>query len=206
MHIRSARFISSNVDVSKCPAGHLPEYAFIGRSNVGKSSLINMLTGCKNLAKTSATPGKTQVINHFLVNENWYLADLPGYGYAKVSQEKRQQFASMIENYLQRRSNLVCTFVLIDIRHEPQDNDVHFMNWMIENQLPFSMIFTKADKISATAAKKAVESYKEFLLRHWEEVPPVFISSARTGLGRNEILAYIEQLNSLWKEQNCKKK
>lgn len=200
MQIRSAKFISSNSDVAKCPEGNLPEYAFIGRSNVGKSSLINMLTARKGLAKTSATPGKTQMINHFMINDNWYLVDLPGYGYAKVSQTSRARFAAMIEKYLQQRSNLVCTFVLIDIRHEPQTNDMDFMSWMLEQQLPFAMIFTKADKLSKTAVAKAVAHYTELALQYWAEMPPVFISSAETGEGRNEILSYIESLNQLLKQ------
>ncbi|MCS7017714.1 MAG: ribosome biogenesis GTP-binding protein YihA/YsxC [Cytophagales bacterium] len=199
MQIRTATFISSNSDVAKCPLGNLPEYAFIGRSNVGKSSLINMLTARKGLAKTSATPGKTQVINHFIINDNWYLVDLPGYGYAKVSREKRARFSAMIEQYLQQRANLVCTFVLIDIRHEPQTNDMDFMNWMIEQQLPFAMIFTKADKLSKTAAAKSVAHYTEVVLQYWTEMPPVFVSSSETGQGREEILSYINSLNQLYK-------
>lgn len=200
MQIHSAKFISSNSEVSKCPEGNLPEYAFIGRSNVGKSSLINMLTARKGLAKTSATPGKTQVINHFMINDHWYLVDLPGYGYAKVSQTSRARFSAMIEKYLQQRSNLICTFVLIDIRHEPQTNDMDFMSWMLEQQLPFAMIFTKADKLSKTAAAKAVAHYTELALQYWAEMPPVFISSAEVGQGREEILFYIESLNQLLKQ------
>lgn len=200
MQIRSAKFIGSSSDVSKCPSGHLPEYAFIGRSNVGKSSLINMLTGRKGLAKTSATPGKTQVINHFLINESWYLVDLPGYGYAKVSREKQAQFSAMIDRYLQGRANLVCTFVLIDIRHEPQTNDTDFMNRMIEHQLPFALIFTKADKLSKTAVARSVAQYTETALQYWTEMPPVFVSSLETGQGRAEILAYINNLNQLFKQ------
>lgn len=159
-----------------------------------------MLTARKGLAKTSATPGKTQVINHFIINDNWYLVDLPGYGYAKVSQASRARFSAMIEKYLQQRSNLVCTFVLIDIRHEPQTNDMDFMGWMLEQQLPFAMIFTKADKLSKTAAAKAVAHYTELALQYWAEMPPLFISSSETGQGREEILSYIESLNQLSKQ------
>ena len=201
VQIRSAKFVSSNSEVSKCPKGLLPEYAFIGRSNVGKSSLINMLTARKGLAKTSSTPGKTRLINHFLINENWYLVDLPGYGYAKVSQASRVRFSAMIEKYLKQRSNLVCTFVLIDIRHEPQTNDMDFMGWMIERELPFAMIFTKADKLSKTAAAKAVAHYTEFALQYWTAMPEVFISSSETGQGREEILSYIEALNQSLKQE-----
>ncbi|WP_448520336.1 ribosome biogenesis GTP-binding protein YihA/YsxC [Rhodoflexus sp.] len=195
MQIHSAKFISSSSDVAKCPEGNLAEYAFIGRSNVGKSSLINMLTARKGLAKTSSTPGKTQTINHFLINEQWYLVDLPGYGYAKVSRTSRARFSAMIEKYLQQRSNLVCTFVLIDIRHEPQTNDMDFMSWMLEQELPFAMIFTKADKLSKTAAAKAIAHYTELALQYWAAMPPVFVSSSEIGEGRDEILSYIETLN-----------
>ncbi len=196
MLIKTAKFLLSSPDYKQCPPDTLPEYAFIGRSNVGKSSLINMLVGFGGLAKTSSTPGKTQLINHFIVNENWYLVDLPGYGYAKVSKVQQAKFSSMIENYIANRTNLRCIFVLIDSRHEPQTNDMDFMRWLGENGLPFAIIFTKSDKLSATALQKSINHYKAVMKQYWTEMPQHFISSAEKKTGREEILALIEKLNS----------
>jgi GTP-binding protein len=201
MEIKSAAFLVSSSQYSQCPNRDLPEYAFIGRSNVGKSSLINMLTGFSGLAKTSGTPGKTQLINHFIINENWLLVDLPGYGYAKVSKDRRAIFSKMIENYLMKRENLVCTFALIDIRHDALAIDLEFINWMGTVGLPFAIIFTKADKLSRTACARQVEAYKERLLQTWEELPPYFVSSSETKEGRTEILQYIAQINKTYREQ-----
>jgi GTP-binding protein len=198
--IRTAEFLISSPDLRSCPEGKLPEFAFIGRSNVGKSSLINMLTASKNLAKTSQTPGKTRLINHFVVNGEWYLVDLPGYGYAKISQKERQSWIRMIHTYLRGRQNLVCTFILIDSRHEPQKNDMDFMAWMAENQLPFVLVFTKSDKLSRTRLDELLESYKRHLSLSWEELPRIFITSARSALGREELLGYIEENNRLYRE------
>lgn len=198
--IRSAEFLISSPDLRSCPEGKLPEFAFIGRSNVGKSSLINMLTDSKSLAKTSQTPGKTRLINHFVVNEEWYLVDLPGYGYAKISRKERQSWIRMIHSYLRGRQNLVCTFILIDSRHEPQNNDLEFMAWMAENQLPFVLVFTKSDKLSRTKLDESLESYKRHLSMSWEELPRMFITSARSSLGREELLNYIEENNRLYRE------
>lgn len=195
MIITNATFVMSNTDVDKCPKEQLPEYAFIGRSNVGKSSLINMLLNHKNLAKTSATPGKTQLINHFKVNENWFLVDLPGYGYAKVSKKKRATFQQFIESYFLKREQLVCAFVLVDARHEPQKIDIDFINFLGEHQLPFAIIFTKADKINQSTLQRNISVYKEKLLTFWEELPPLFVTSSSKELGRKELLAYIHQIN-----------
>ena len=196
MEVKSAEFVMSNTDYRKCPPPTMPEYAFIGRSNVGKSSLINMLTGNQKLAKVSAQPGKTQTINHFLINKNWYLVDLPGYGYAQHSKKQREQWRVMINNYIMRRRNLICTFVLIDSRIEPQNNDLGFVEWLGENQVPFCIVFTKSDKVSKAELDKNVEAFKAKLLETWEELPPVFITSAEKHIGRDEILAYIEQQNA----------
>jgi len=171
MHIKSAEFVMSNSDVEKCPKSLIPEYAFIGRSNVGKSSLINMLTNKKSLAKTSGRPGKTQLINHFLINQEWHLVDLPGYGYAKVSKSSKKTFQKFITQYFSKRTQLVTAFVLIDIRHLPQPVDLDFMQWMGENGIPFSIIFTKADKLKPNAITKHVEDYKNILLETWEDMP-----------------------------------
>jgi GTP-binding protein len=198
--IRKAEFLISSPDLESCPEGKLPEFAFIGRSNVGKSSLINMLTASKNLAKTSQTPGKTRLINHFTVNDEWYLVDLPGYGYAKISQKERAGWIKMIHSYLRGRQNLVCTFILIDSRHEPQKNDLEFMAWMAENQLPFVLVFTKTDKLSKTKLEESLDDYKRHLSLNWEEIPQIFITSAKSSLGREELLAYIEENNSLFRE------
>lgn len=195
MLIKSAKFLISATDYKKCPKQPLPEYAFIGRSNVGKSSLINMLTNHSHLAKTSSKPGKTQTINHFLINENWYLVDLPGYGYAKTSKTKKVELGTIIETYLKFRENLTCVFVLIDIRHEALYNDLQFMEWLGENEIPFIIIFTKADKLSPNQIHIAVEKYKNTLLETWEELPRYFITSSETKQGREEVLNFIEQTN-----------
>ncbi len=197
MNITSADFIMSNQDVKKCPASMLPEYAFIGRSNVGKSSLINMLTNRKNLAKTSGRPGKTQLINHFLINKNWHLVDLPGYGYARVSKTSKAKFQKFITDYFQHRRQLVCGFVLVDVRHEPQSIDREFMEWLGENGIPFAIIFTKADKLKPNALLRNVEAYKTKLLEGiWEEMPPYFVTSATDSTGKDDVLNYIHVINT----------
>lgn len=195
MIIKDARFLASNNKFDKLPKDNLPEYAFIGRSNVGKSSLINALVQRNGLAKTSSTPGKTISINHFIVNNQWYLVDLPGYGYAKRSKKAREEWRIMLSNYISRRRNLINTFVLVDSRIEPQDSDVGFMEWLGENEVPFCIVFTKADKLSKTVLENNVEAYKKRLLEDWEELPPVFVTSAESKLGREELLDYIEQQN-----------
>ncbi len=200
MKIKSADFVISNTDIDKCPKERIPEYAFIGRSNVGKSSLINMLTGRKSLAKTSGKPGKTQLINHFKINDNWFLVDLPGYGYAKVSKKNRSIFAKFIYEYLEKRENLICTFVLVDSRHEPQKIDMLFMEWLGQNQIPFVIIFTKMDKLSSSQLNKNITKYKTEMLKRWEDIPQTFRSSAESGLGKAEILKFIEQTNTSVKD------
>jgi len=195
MRIKSAEFVISNQDVAKCPNSSLPEYAFIGRSNVGKSSLINMLTSRKKLAKTSGRPGKTQLINHFLINKNWHLVDLPGYGYAQVSKKAKKTFQRFITTYFEQRKQLVSAFVLVDIRHEPQSIDLDFMQWMGEHEIPFSIIFTKADKLKPKAIEKHIEDYRIRLLESWEEMPHYIISSATKNIGKDELLAYIDSIN-----------
>lgn len=186
----------SNTDVSKCPKELLPEYAFIGRSNVGKSSLINMLTNQKNLAKTSGKPGKTQLINHFKINSNWFLVDLPGYGYAKVSKTTKAKFQKFITAYFEKRKQLVSAFVLVDIRHEPQTIDMEFMEWLGENQIPFSIIFTKADKLKPKAVEKHVNDYLTVLTETaWEEAPNYFVTSSSNYTGKDELLQYIDDIN-----------
>lgn len=195
MKITEAIFLQSNTDYEKCPKPDKPEYAFIGRSNVGKSSLINALVQKKNLAKTSQTPGKTQLINHFQIDKKWYLVDLPGYGYAKVSKTDREKFEKMIHQYLENRENLIYTFVLVDIRHEPQKIDMEFMNNLGEQGIPFCIVFTKADKLSQTAVNKSLEVYQTQMLETWEEMPQFFVTSSVNGNGREEILATIDQLN-----------
>lgn len=196
MQITSAEFVVSNSDVSKCPTERLPEYAFIGRSNVGKSSLINSLTGNKNLAKTSSRPGKTQLINHFKINLNWFLVDLPGYGYARVSKSAKQVFQQFITDYFKTREQLVCAFVLIDIRHEPQKIDLEFMAWMAENGVPFCIVFTKADKLGKSKVQSHVADYrKKMLAGEWEEMPPYFVTSSLEGTGKADLLNYIDELN-----------
>lgn len=197
MIIKSAEFIVSNQEVSKCPESKLPEYAFIGRSNVGKSSLINMLTGRKKLAKTSSTPGKTQLINHFLINEDWHLVDLPGYGFAKVSKLAREKWGQLIHKYLMKRRNLRCTFILIDVRIEPQKIDLEFLEWLGINQLPFVIIFTKADKLNKTNLINNIEKYKNTLLEKWEELPQFIVSSAISSQGKEAILDLISSTNQL---------
>ena len=195
MEIKSAEFVISNTDVKKCPAGNLPEYAFIGRSNVGKSSLINMLTGKKGLAMTSQKPGKTMLINHFLINGQWYLVDLPGYGFAQRGKEGRENIQRIIEDYILEREQLTNLFVLIDSRHEPQKIDLEFMEWLGENGIPFSLIFTKIDKISKSRLQENLKAYQTKLLESWEELPPILLSSSEKKEGRDEILNYIEEIN-----------
>ncbi len=195
MKIKSAEFVTSNSDPDKCPKNMLPEYAFIGRSNVGKSSLINMLTSRKSLAKTPGRPGKTQLINHFLINKNWYLVDLPGYGYAKVSKSTKKVFQKFITAYFSKREQLVCAFVLVDIRHEPQTVDLEFMQWLGEHGIPFTILFTKADKLRPKAINNHVENYKSILLESWEEMPNYFITSSSKHLGKEDVLNYIDSLN-----------
>lgn len=197
MIVNTARFVVSNSDFRKCPAEIRHEYAFIGRSNVGKSSLINMLTGQKGLAMTSSTPGKTMLINHFLVNDSWYIVDLPGYGYARRSQADRFRLEGIIKSYILGREQMTNLFVLIDSRHKPQKIDLEFMEWLGENGVPFSIVFTKTDKQSATATDRQIGEYLATLLETWEELPPVFRTSSEKGVGREELLDYIEQLNRL---------
>jgi GTP-binding protein len=194
MEIKQAEFVISNTDVRKCPEGDMPEFAFIGRSNVGKSSLINMLTRHKGLAKTSSTPGKTLLINHFLINKSWYLVDLPGYGYAQRSKTQREQLKKMIDNYVLNREQMYNLFLLIDSRHEPQEIDLEFMRFLGANGVPFSIVFTKADKLSKLRLKTNTENYKKKLLEEWEELPPIFITSSSAAEGRTELLDYIEQI------------
>ena len=197
MVIKSAKFEISNSDVSKCPAGTRHEYAFIGRSNVGKSSLINMLTNHSGLAKTSQTPGKTMLINHFLINNEWYIVDLPGYGYASRGKESREQLKVIIESYILRREQMTNLFVLVDSRHKPQKIDLEFMQWLGENGGPFSIVFTKLDKLGLNVGKANIGTYKQVLLEQWEELPPIFVTSSVDGRGREDLLAYIEELNKL---------
>lgn len=202
MEINSATFVISNSDVRKCPDRSLPEYAFIGRSNVGKSSLINMLTQRKKLAKTSGRPGKTQLINHFLINENWYLVDLPGYGYARTSKKAKKTFQRFITDYFKNRKQLVAAFVLVDSRHEPQKIDLEFMQWLGENAIPFSVIFTKTDKIKPKALDRNLQNYQAKLLESWTEIPPFFTTSSTKADGKEKVLTYIESINlQLRKEQ-----
>ena len=195
MEIKSAEFVISNTDVRKCPEGTRPEYAFIGRSNVGKSSLINMLTARKGLAMTSQKPGKTLLINHFLINKEWFLVDLPGYGFAQRGKEGRENIRRIIESYVLQRPQLTCLFVLLDCRHEPQKIDLEFMEWLGENEVPFAIIFTKIDKISRGRLTENLNKYKERLLETWEELPPIQLSSSETKDGREEILDYIQSIN-----------
>ncbi len=195
--IKSAEFVISNSDVRKCPQDGKPEYAFIGRSNVGKSSLINMLTGRRKLAMISATPGKTLLINHFIINDEWYLVDLPGYGYAKRSKSQNEKLQEIISSYILDREQMTLLFVLIDCRHEPQKIDLEFITWLGENGVPFSIIFTKADKLTKTALASNVAAYKKRLLEEWEELPPVFITSSESAVGRDEVLQYINEINGM---------
>lgn len=195
MKIKTSSFVVSNSEVTKCPNSPLPEYAFIGRSNVGKSSLINMLTGRKNLAKVSGKPGKTRLINHFLINENWHLVDLPGYGYAKVSKKEKKTFQKYITAYFEKRQQLVNTFILIDCRHAPQPIDLEFLEWMGINTIPFSIVFTKADKLKPQALERNISDYKAKLMETWEDLPPYFVTSSSNQTGRDEILDYIQSIN-----------
>lgn len=196
MKITSSEFVISNQDVKRCPDSRLAEYAFIGRSNVGKSSLINMLVNKKSLAKTSGRPGKTQLINHFLINKDWHLVDLPGYGYARVSKTSKAKFQKFITNYFKQREQLVCAFVLVDVRHDAQPIDTEFMEWLGENSIPFGIVFTKSDKLKPNALERNVAAYKKQLLDGvWEEMPPYFITSSTNGAGQEELLNYIGAIN-----------
>ena len=196
MVIKSAEFVISNSRVEKCPTTGLPEYAFIGRSNVGKSSLINMLTARKGLAMTSQKPGKTQLINHFIINDAWYLVDLPGYGYARLGKDSRDSLRRMIEDYVLERKELVLLFVLLDCRHDPQKIDLEFVQWLGEEGVPFALVFTKADKLSKSRLAANVEAYKAKLREEWEELPPIFVTSSEERMGRDELLGYIEEVNT----------
>ena len=200
MKIKTAEFVISNTDYKTCPAPKMAEYAFIGRSNVGKSSLINAMVNHKHLAKTSGRPGKTQLINHFIINKEWYLVDLPGFGYAKISKSMRAEFHDMISEYLLNRSNLMCLFVLIDSRHKPQSIDQEFMQWLAEKGIPFVMVFTKTDKLGKVALAKNIGSYKVEMQKTWEELPKIFITSAEKKTGTQEIADFIESLNPQFKE------
>lgn len=195
MEIKTSEFIISNAQVSKCPDTQLPEYAFIGRSNVGKSSLINMLTRNSKLAKTSATPGKTLLINHFLINKEWFLVDLPGYGYAKRGKKEQEKLTQIISSYILEREQMTCLFVLIDSRHEPQKIDLEFIEWLGENGVPFGIVFTKADKLNVTKLQANIAFYLKELQKQWEELPPYFITSSENKRGREEVLNYIEKIN-----------
>ena len=199
MKIKDPQIDISNTDVAKCPAGDRPEYAFIGRSNVGKSSLINMLTGRKGLAMTSSTPGKTMLINHFDVDGSWYIVDLPGYGFARRGKEGRENIRRIIEHYILERESMTSLFVLIDSRHEPQKIDLEFMEWLGENGVPFAIVFTKADKLGVTVLRDKIEAYKTRLLEDWEELPPIFITSSETRKGKEELLDFIGSLNETMK-------
>lgn len=194
MNIQAAEFIISNTDHHKCPQDGKPEYAFIGRSNVGKSSLINMLTCTKALAKVSQTPGKTQLINYYLINDSWHLVDLPGYGYAKVSKGEREKFSDIVLNYILKRENMQLLFVLIDSRLEPQDIDIQFINWLGVNQVPFALVFTKTDKVSSMVLEQNIELHKKVLHESWEELPPIFTTSCVTRTGREDVLNYIDSV------------
>lgn len=198
MKINSAEFVMSNTDPKKCPEPNIPEYAFIGRSNVGKSSLINMITNHSKLAKTSSTPGKTQLINHFSINEEWYLVDLPGYGYAKASKTSREKWIKFIQSYITNRTNLMCMFVLVDSRHTPQKIDLEFMEWLGINQIPFVIVFTKMDKLSSNEKFTKIATYKKEMLKVWEEMPPYFETSSTNKKGQEEILTFIKDTNKLW--------
>ena len=199
MIIKEAEFITSSVMESQCPKPLLPEYAFIGRSNVGKSMLINMLTGKRKLAKVSGSPGKTIAMNHFLIDKTWYLVDLPGYGFAKRSKTERKKWEKMIRHYILTRANLMSLFLLIDLRHEPQKIDMEFMEWLAMSEIPFVITFTKADKLSKVKADKNLSAYKKVLLEKWEELPPVVVTSSVTGTGKEEILQYIDKTNALFR-------
>lgn len=202
MNIKDAQFVISNTDYKKCPQDGKPEYAFIGRSNVGKSSLINMLTNRKGLAMASSTPGKTQLINHFIINDEWYLVDLPGYGYAQRGKKGRETIREIIDSYIANRSELTCLFLLIDSRHEAQKIDLEFMQWLGENEIPFVIVFTKMDKLSKSKFTENINAYKQKLDEFWEELPPLFFSSSETKAGKDDILDYIENINKQLKDQN----
>jgi len=206
MEIKEAEFITSSVMESQCPKPELPEYAFIGRSNVGKSMLTNMITGKRKLAKVSGSPGKTITMNHFLINKEWYLVDLPGYGYAKRSKTERKRWKKMVRHYILIRSNLMSLFVLVDLRHEPQKNDMDFIEWLAMSQIPFVITFTKSDKLSKVNVEKNLTAYKNVLLQSWEELPPFIITSATTGVGKEELLRYIEKANRLFSTSGFQKK
>lgn len=201
MEIKSASFVISNTDIRRCPQDGLPEYAFIGRSNVGKSSLINMLTRKPKLAMTSATPGKTMLINHFLINGKWYIVDLPGYGYASRGKDDRERLQRIIESYILGREQMTSLFLLIDCRHEPMAIDLKFIEWLGENGIPFSIVFTKADKLGTQRLKENVKAYLDKLSEQWEELPPYFVTSSEKGTGRDDILNYIDSINKSLKEQ-----
>ncbi|MBO9699185.1 MAG: YihA family ribosome biogenesis GTP-binding protein [Sporocytophaga sp.] len=201
MIIKKADFVQSKTNYKDCPEPDKCEFAFIGRSNVGKSSLINMLTGQKGLAKTSAKPGKTQLINHFIINEKWYLVDLPGYGWAKVSKESKAKWEKMVKDYLTLRENLFCVFVLIDNRLEPQAIDIEFINWLGEKGIPFSLIFTKYDKLSKTQANNNLVKFENEMSKTWQELPPIFVTSSETGFGKEEVLNYLDSLVKNFEEQ-----
>lgn len=195
MEIKEAQFVMSNTDVEKCPAPDRPEYAFIGRSNVGKSSLINMITNKKSLAKISGKPGKTRLLNHFLINKEWYLVDLPGYGYAKVPKAERMKWEKMLRNYILKRENLYCLFVLIDVRHEAQKVDLEFMEWLGVSEIPFSIIFTKSDKLRPEELEANLKAYEQEMFKTWETMPGYFVTSSTSGLGKDDILAFIAEVN-----------
>ncbi len=205
MEIKTSEYVISSPTVNLCPKDTKNEYAFIGRSNVGKSSLINMLCRHRNLAKTSATPGKTLMINHFIINKEWYLVDLPGYGFAKRSKRTQQKLEQMITGYILQREQLICTFVLIDVRLEPQKIDREFIDWLGESGIPFAIIFTKADKLGETKARKAAKEWMDKMLDVWEELPPYFVTSSEKGTGRDEVLEYIDSINRQLKEQETEK-
>lgn len=198
MLIKTAEFVISSTDVKACPKADMPEYAFIGRSNVGKSSLINMLSAKKDLAKTSGAPGKTQLINHFLINESWYLVDLPGYGFAKRSKKEREKWGKMIHKYLINRTNLLCTFILIDSRHKPQKSDIEFIEWLGINKLPFVIVFTKTDKLKKKQFTENINFYQNYLLETWVELPQMFYSSVTKNRGKEEILDFVDETNKLF--------
>lgn len=195
MKITQAKFVVSNTDYTKCPKHSMPEYAFIGRSNVGKSSLINMLTNHSKLAKASSTPGKTQLINHFLINEEWYLVDLPGYGYARVSKKSRVQWEKFIREYILHREELLCLFVLIDVRHKPQNIDLDFIGWLGSKGVPISIVFTKADKLKEVEVLQNVQVFRDELSKQWEDLPEFFITSSEKATGKDELLSYISEIN-----------
>jgi len=201
MKITSSKFIVSKTHWKECPSPNLPEYAFIGRSNVGKSSLINLLCGNKNLAKTSSTPGKTKLINHFLINENWFLCDLPGYGYAKVSKKSREEWGKMIKDYILNRENLMNTFVLLDSRIKPQQIDIDFMLFLGKKEIPFSIIFTKSDKLKQSELISSIKIYEEELFKYWEELPPYFVTSSEKKIGKEKVLNYIKSINPLFENK-----